>query len=63
MVRGQREGDLRADLDPEAAAWMVLSFLSAHGFRAAVMPNRRHLEEHLAAMTLRVLVNPDAAPE
>ncbi|WP_433679335.1 TetR/AcrR family transcriptional regulator [Nocardia sp. CA-119907] len=63
IERGQRGGELRADLDPEAGAWMVLSFLSAHRFRAAVMPGRRHLEEHLAAMTLRMLLAVGESPE
>ncbi|WP_433684707.1 TetR/AcrR family transcriptional regulator [Nocardia sp. CA-119907] len=49
VIRGQEAGELRADLDPEAAAWMVLSFLSAHRFRSAVMPDRARLEDHLGA--------------
>ncbi|MEV6325624.1 TetR/AcrR family transcriptional regulator [Nocardia sp. NPDC051787] len=56
IVQGQRTGELRADLDPVAAAWLVLSFLSAHRFRSAVMPDRHRLEDHIAAMTLRVLL-------
>ncbi|MET7771740.1 TetR/AcrR family transcriptional regulator [Nocardia sp. NPDC005366] len=59
VARGQRGGELRADLDPEAAAWMVLSFLSAHRFRSAVMPDRARLEDRIGAMTLRVLVEPN----
>ncbi|MGW4772574.1 TetR/AcrR family transcriptional regulator [Nocardia sp. NPDC004278] len=62
IARGQRDGELRADLDPESAAWLVLSFLSAHPFRTAVMPNRRHLEEHIAAMTLGMLLDQGGSP-
>ncbi|WP_433754929.1 TetR/AcrR family transcriptional regulator [Nocardia sp. CA-135398] len=62
IARGQRDGELRADLDPDAAAWMVLSFMSAHPFRTAVMPDRRHLEEGIAAMTLGMLLNQGESP-
>jgi len=59
VIEGQRQGELRADLDPQAAAWLVLSFLAAHRFRSTVMPDRARLEEHIAAMTLRTLTEPD----
>ncbi|MFC4126243.1 TetR/AcrR family transcriptional regulator [Nocardia rhizosphaerae] len=58
VTRGQHAGELRADLDPQAAAWMILSLLSAHRFRSAVMPDRARLEDHIGAMTLRALVEP-----
>jgi len=35
--RGQADGSIRADTDPEAAAWMLLSVLSARPWRAAVI--------------------------
>ncbi|WP_067470526.1 TetR/AcrR family transcriptional regulator [Nocardia amamiensis] len=60
ITHGQRTGELRADLDPEAAAWAVLSFLAAHRFRSAVMPDRQRLEGHIAHMTLRTLIDDDA---
>ncbi|MFI2280795.1 TetR family transcriptional regulator C-terminal domain-containing protein [Nocardia beijingensis] len=40
ITQGRRTGELRADLDPQAAAWAVLSFLAGHRFRAAVLPDR-----------------------
>ncbi|MEU2034249.1 TetR/AcrR family transcriptional regulator [Nocardia amamiensis] len=63
VLRGQQQGELRADLDPHAAAWMVLSFLAAHRFRDAVMPDRQRLEQHIGAMTLRTLLAPTAPQE
>ena len=35
---GPSPPSIRADADPEAAAWMLLSILSARPWRAAVMP-------------------------
>ncbi|WP_406238563.1 TetR/AcrR family transcriptional regulator [Nocardia sp. NBC_01009] len=58
VIQGQRAGELRSDLDPAAAAWLVLSFLAAHRFRSAVMPDRQRLEDRIGAMTLRTLVEP-----
>ncbi|MGV9673853.1 TetR family transcriptional regulator [Nocardia sp. NPDC003482] len=55
LTEGRRAGDLRPDLDPAATAWWVLSFLAAHGFRRAVMPDRDRLESRMAAMTLDAL--------
>jgi AcrR family transcriptional regulator len=55
LARGQDEGSVRRDLDPQAAAWWLLSLLASQGFRAATMPARRRLETELAEMTLRTL--------
>lgn len=56
LVRaGQREGTLRTDLDPHAAAWWLLSLLHARTFRAAFMPEQAGLEGQLVAMTLDTL--------
>jgi AcrR family transcriptional regulator len=55
LARGQAEGSVRPDLDPQAAAWWLLSLLASQGFRAATMPARRRLETELAEMTLRTL--------
>ena len=56
LRRGQADGDIRADLDPEPAAWLLLSVLSARPFRTAAMPDRDRLETGGAALTLRALV-------
>ena len=37
IQRAQADGDLRPDADPEAAAWLLLSVLSARRLRAAAM--------------------------
>ncbi|WP_416958384.1 TetR/AcrR family transcriptional regulator [Streptomyces sp. Agncl-13] len=56
LVReGQREGALRRDLDPDAAAWWLMSLLHARTFRTAFMPEQQALEGQLVAMTLDTL--------
>ena len=54
--RGQADGDIRAGLDPEPAAWLVLSVLSTRAFRAAVMPGPERLEDGVMALTLASLL-------
>jgi AcrR family transcriptional regulator len=61
LRRGQADGDIRAELDPEAAAWLLLSVLSARPFRAA-MPDSDRLEDGATALALRALVPPRVAP-
>jgi AcrR family transcriptional regulator len=56
--RGQADGSIRVDADPEAAAWMVLSVLSARPWRAAVMPGLGRLERDVADLALQALVPP-----
>jgi AcrR family transcriptional regulator len=53
IQRAQADGDLSPDADPEAAAWLVLSVLSAHRLRAAVMPGE--LETAVTALALAAL--------
>ena len=60
--RGQADGDIRADLDPEPAAWLVLSVLSTRAFRATVMPGRDRLEDGVTALVLHALIPPDQRP-
>ena len=57
--RAQADGGVRPDADPEAAAWLLLSVLSARRLRAAAMP--AGLEPAVADLTLRALA-PPAAP-
>ena len=52
--RAQADSGVRADIDPEAAAWLVLSVLSARRLRGAAMP--AGLEPAVTALTLRALV-------
>ena len=58
--RGQSDGDVRADLDPEAAAWLLLSVFWARPLRTAVMPDPDQLEGRIAAAALGALVGPQA---
>lgn len=53
IQRAQTEGDIRQDADPEAAAWFLLSVLSARRLRAAAMQDR--LEPAITAFVLRSL--------
>jgi AcrR family transcriptional regulator len=55
LERGQAEGSVRRDLDPDAAAWWLLSLLASQGFRSTAMPNRGRTEAQLGAMTLQTL--------
>jgi AcrR family transcriptional regulator len=56
IERAQAEGGVRADTDPGAAAWLLLSMLSARPLRAAAMP--AGLEPAVTALALRALAPP-----
>jgi AcrR family transcriptional regulator len=57
--RGQADGDIRADLDPEPAAWLLLSVLSTRAFRTAVAPEPDRVEDGVTALALRLLAPGD----
>lgn len=57
LRRGQIDGDIRADLDPEAAAWWVLSLLASHRFRETVMPTDPGLHSRVDDLVLRTLTD------
>ena len=57
--RAQADGGVGPEADPEAAAWLLLSVLSARRLRTAAMP--AGLEPAVADLTLRALA-PPAAP-
>jgi AcrR family transcriptional regulator len=59
IQRAQADGDLRPDADPEAAAWLLLSVLSARRLRAAAMP--AGLEPAVTALAQQALAPPAAA--
>ena len=59
--RGQADGDIRDDADPEAAAWLLLSVLSTRSLRAAGMPGSADLEPHVAALALGAIAPPAAS--
>jgi AcrR family transcriptional regulator len=56
--RAQDNGNADPAADPEAAAWLLLSVLSARRLRAAAMPPG--LEPAIAALTLQALTPPSA---
>lgn len=60
--RGQAEGDIRTDADPEAAAWLLLSVLSTRSLRTADLPSPSRLESGVAALALDALRPPLPAP-
>jgi AcrR family transcriptional regulator len=60
LVRaGQAEGVVRPDVDPEAAAWLLVSVISARRLRAAAMP--ADLETAVTALALRALLLSEGA--
>jgi AcrR family transcriptional regulator len=56
VQRAQDAGDISTDADPQAAAWLLLSVLSARQLRAAAMPGG--LEPAIGVLALRALANP-----
>jgi hypothetical protein len=55
----QSAGSVSPDADPEAAAWLLLSVLSARRLRAAAMPDGT--EPAVTALALRALAPPGAS--
>lgn len=55
LDRGRAAGELRADLDTEAAAWWLLSLVSSQKFRRATANDPQELEARLAESTLAYL--------
>ena len=58
LARGQRAGDIRADVDPVAGAWWLLSLMAARPFRTAIATDPTGVEDQLAAMTVTLLSTP-----
>ena len=59
IQHAQADGSVRPDIVPEAAAWLLLSVLSARRLRAAVMPADH--EPAVTALALGALAPPAAA--
>jgi len=59
IQHAQADGGFRPGADPEAAAWLVLSVLSARRLRVAAMP--ASLEPAVTALALGALGSPPAA--
>jgi hypothetical protein len=56
VQHAQADGGIRPDADPRAAAWLLLSVLSARRLRAAAMP--AGLEPAVTALALDALASP-----
>jgi len=56
LRQGQADGTIRADADPEAGAWLLLSVLVSGPFRTAAMPGRDRCESGVAALALQALM-------
>ena len=54
LRQGQAEGTIRADAEPEAGAWLLLSVLASRPFRTAAMPCQDR-ENVVAALALQAL--------
>jgi AcrR family transcriptional regulator len=61
LRQGQADGTIRADADPSAGAWLLLSVLASRPFRTAAMPDRDRCESGVAALALQALM-PSAGP-
>ncbi|MET8541230.1 TetR/AcrR family transcriptional regulator [Kitasatospora sp. NPDC004799] len=57
LRQGQAGGELRADTDPDAAAWLLISLISARPLRLAALPDasRAHIERELAVMASQLI--------
>jgi AcrR family transcriptional regulator len=53
--RGQQDGSVRADVNPAAAAWLILSVLSARPLRAGAMADES-LEPDVGGLALRAIL-------
>ncbi|MDX8031280.1 TetR/AcrR family transcriptional regulator [Lentzea sp. BCCO 10_0856] len=55
LDRGCADGELRADLDTEAAAWWLISLVASQKFRQSTAPDPEEIEARLAESTLAFL--------
>ena len=62
LRQGQADGDIRADLNPEPGAWLLLWVLSTRPLRAAAMPDRDRIGADVAGLTLQALAPPAPVP-
>ena len=55
LAYGQRSGDVHGDVDAAAAAWWIMSLLTARTFRFAIAADPAAVERRLAEMTMRLI--------
>lgn len=53
--RAQADGELRSELNPQAAAWLLLSVLATRPLRAAVSSDRGRLERRVGSLVLEAI--------
>ncbi len=58
LERGRANGEMREDLDTEAAAWWLLSIVASQKFRRSTAADPATVEARLAASTLAFLTRP-----
>jgi AcrR family transcriptional regulator len=58
LERGRSTGELRGDLDTEAAAWWLVSLAASQRYRRATAADAARVEARLAAATLAFLTDP-----
>jgi AcrR family transcriptional regulator len=58
LERGRADGELRPDLDTEAASWWLLSLVASQRFRQATAPDPAAVEARVADSTLQFLLDP-----
>jgi AcrR family transcriptional regulator len=61
LTEGHRDGSIRPDAAPDAAAWWLMSFFASQGFRFTVAPAPARQEAALAELTLRALLTDEPA--
>jgi AcrR family transcriptional regulator len=59
--RGQGDGSIRDDVNPEAAAWLLLSVLATRPLRAGAMPGADRLEPDVGGLALGAILVPGQA--
>lgn len=59
--RGQGDGSIRDDVDPEAAAWLLLSVLATRPLRAGAMAGADRLEPDVGGLALGAILAPGQA--
>ena len=61
VIQGHNDGSLRPDVDPQTAAWFILSILVTRPLRSSDVVGSDGVEPAVAALTLRTLTRPPSA--
>src|SRR5487761_1059701 len=60
--RGPDDGSVRGHVNPEAAAWLLLSVLAARPLRAGAMADAGRFEPEVGGLALRAILAPGRLP-